>query len=287
MRRIVKGQKLRSKPILKRIGKMTEVAMKKKNLDLSRRKILVGALQGAGLLLLSGCENLFNSLHQNKNVLSLLESVEGGNRRLLRFLTPRNKLAQEFSEKDISRYFKPNGNPAPFHMEYLMDAARGWPTWELHVGGLVKSPRTFFLEDLKALPARTQITRHDCVEGWSAIAKWKGVPVGEIMKAVQPRPTARYVVFHCMDTDTDGNYYYESVDLYDALHPQTILAYEMNDRPLPIQHGAPLRLRVETQLGYKMAKYVRQIEFVASFKEIGAGKGGYWEDQGYEWYAGI
>jgi DMSO/TMAO reductase YedYZ molybdopterin-dependent catalytic subunit len=90
-----------------------------------------------------------------------------------------------------------------------------------------------------------------------------------------------------MDTDQDGNYYYESVDLYDALHPQTILAYEMNDRPLPIQHGAPLRLRVETQLGYKMAKYVRQIEFVASFKEIGGGKGGYWEDQGYEWYAGI
>lgn len=261
--------------------------MKKNSLPLTRRKILVGALQGAGLLLLSGCENFFNSLHHNENVLSLLESAEGANRFLLRLLTRRGALAQEFSEKDISRYFKPNGNPPPFHMAYLRDAAAGWPNWELQVGGHVASPRTFFLRDLKALPARTQITRHDCVEGWSAIAKWKGVPLTKIMKAVQPRTTARYVVFHCMDTDTDGNYYYESVDLYDAQHPQTILAYEMNDQPLPMQHGAPLRLRVETQLGYKMAKYIRRVEFVASLKEIGGGKGGYWEDQGYEWYAGI
>ena len=261
--------------------------MERNRLDISRRKILFGALQGAGVLLLSGCENIFNQLHQNRKVLSLLESVEGLNRRLLRFLTGSNKLAQEFGEKDISRFFKPNGNPPPFTMDYVMNAMSGWPSWKLEVGGLVKQPGQFSLNDLKAMPARSQITRHDCVEGWSAIGKWKGVPLTEIMKVVQPDPQAKYVVFYCMDMDTEGNNFYESIDLYDADHPQTILAYEMNDQPLPIEHGAPLRLRVETQLGYKMAKYIQRIEFVENFKEIGQGKGGYWEDQGYEWYAGI
>ncbi len=255
--------------------------------SVARRKILIGALQAAGLLFLSGCENIFNGLHQNKKVLSLLESVEGGNRRLLRFLTGRNKLAQEFSERDISRYFKPNGNPPPSTMEYIINATSGWPLWRLEVGGLVKQPGNFSLDDLKALPSRTQITRHDCVEGWSAIAKWQGVPLTEIMKRVQPQPQAKYVVFYCMDMDGEGNNFYESIDLYDANHLQTILAYKMNDQPLPIEHGAPLRLRVETQLGYKMAKYIQRIEFVPAFKEIGQGKGGYWEDRGYEWYAGI
>ena len=261
--------------------------MERNSSTISRRKILVGTLQGAGILLLSGCENIFDKLHQNQKVLSLLESVEGGNRWLLRLLTGRNKLAKEFSEKDISRYFKPNGNPPPFTKEYVMNAMSDWPFWKLEVGELVKQPLQFSLDNIKALPARTQITRHDCVEGWSAIGKWKGVPLSEIIKLVQPDPQARYVIFYCMDTDTEGNNFYESIDLYDAQHPQTILAYEMNDQPLPVEHGAPLRLRVETQLGYKMAKYIQRIEFVAGFKEIAQGKGGYWEDRGYEWYAGI
>ncbi|MBI4522564.1 MAG: molybdopterin-dependent oxidoreductase [Deltaproteobacteria bacterium] len=261
--------------------------MEKNSSVISRRKILLGALQGTGLFFLSGCENVFNKLHQNQKVLSLLESVEGGNRRLLRFLTGRNKLAQEFGEQDISRYFKANGNPPPVTMEYLIDAAAGWPFWKLQIGGLVNQPAALSLEELKALPARTQITRHDCVEGWSAIAKWKGVPLKQILERVQPLPEARYVVFYCMDTDSSGDYFYESIDFHDVLHPQTILAYEMNDRPLPIEHGAPLRLRVETQLGYKMAKYIHRVEFVSSYQTIAKGRGGYWEDQGYEWYAGI
>jgi DMSO/TMAO reductase YedYZ molybdopterin-dependent catalytic subunit len=261
--------------------------MKKNSLLVSRRRILLRALQGAGVLLLSGCEDIFNRLHQNKRVLSVLESVEGANYQLLRLVTGENKLAQEFSEADISRYFKPNGNPPPLTMEYVINAMSGWPSWRLEVGGLVKQPRQFSVDDLKSLPSRTQITRHDCVEGWSAIAKWKGVPVAEIMKQTQPQPEAKYVVFYCMDTDSEGNHYYESVDFDDALHPQTILAYEMNGRPLPVEHGAPIRLRVETQLGYKMAKYIQRVEFIASYKQIGQGKGGYWEDQGYEWYAGI
>ena len=261
--------------------------MKKNDVAVSRRTLLFAALHGAGVFLLAGCENPFNKLHGNRKILSLLESAEGGSYRLLRFLTRRGKLAQEFSERDISRYFKANGNPPPFTMEYMADAASGWSLWRLEVGGLVKKPGQFSLEDLKAMPTRTQITRHDCVEGWSAIGKWKGVPLSEIMGRARPEPGARYAVFYCMDTDTEGNPYYESIDLHDAAHPQTILAYEMNDRALPIEHGAPLRLRVETQLGYKMAKYVRRIEFVAGYRDIAQGKGGYWEDQGYEWYAGI
>jgi DMSO/TMAO reductase YedYZ molybdopterin-dependent catalytic subunit len=255
--------------------------------SLSRRRVLLGALQGAGALLLAGCEGFVNRLHQNEKVLSVLESVEGGNRRLLRFLAGKNRLAQEFSEREISRYFKPNGNPPPMTMEYLANAAADWPGWKLEVAGSVEESQSLALRDLKQMPSRTQITRHDCVEGWSAIAKWKGVPLAEIISRARPKPEARYVIFHCMDTDSQGNAYYESIDVDDALHPQTILAYEMNGKPLPIEHGAPLRLRVETQLGYKMAKYVQRIEFVASVREIGRGKGGYWEDQGYEWYAGI
>ena len=261
--------------------------MAKLNASLSRRKLLLGAAQGGGLLLLSGCEKFFNGLQQNKTFVSLLESAEGANQRVQRFLTGRNKLAREFTERDISRTFKANGNPPPITVDYMADAANQWNSWHLEISGLVEQPGTFSLAEIKAMPARTQITRHDCVEGWSAIAKWRGVPLAELIRRVQPKPDARYLVFHCMDTDENGQNYYESIDLEDAVHPQTILAYEMNDRPLPIEHGAPLRLRLENQLGYKMAKYIRALEFVASFQKMAQGKGGYWEDQGYEWYAGM
>jgi DMSO/TMAO reductase YedYZ molybdopterin-dependent catalytic subunit len=261
--------------------------MSHSNTHLSRRKLLIGAAQGAGVLLLSGCEKFFDGLQGNDKFLALLETAEGLSQRLLRSLTGRNKLAQEFTEHDISRYFKPNGNPPPMTLDYMADAARQWSNWRLEVSGLVPREHRFSLGDLRSMPSRTQITRHDCVEGWSAIAKWKGVPLTEVLQRVQPSAKARYVVFHCMDTDNQGTNYYESIDMTDANHPQTILAYEMNDRALPIEHGAPLRLRVETQLGYKHAKYIRSIELVADFKTIQQGKGGYWEDQGYEWYAGI
>jgi DMSO/TMAO reductase YedYZ molybdopterin-dependent catalytic subunit len=146
------------------------------------------------------------------------------------------------------------------------------------------------------LPARTQITRHDCVEGWSCIGKWTGVPLSEILSRAGVRPEARFIVFHCADTLDDGGgfgvdpesiRYYESIDLIDAAHPQTILAYDMNGKPLTVPHGAPLRLRLERQLGYKMAKYITRIELVQNFADLHGGRGGYWEDRGYEWYAGI
>jgi DMSO/TMAO reductase YedYZ molybdopterin-dependent catalytic subunit len=261
--------------------------MPKLNHKLSRRNLLLSAVHGTGVLLLSGCERVFDGLSRNPTVRSILEFAEHGNRRVQRLFAGRNKLAQEFSEKDISPKFRANGNPPPVTTDYVADSARQFGNWRLEVSGLVQQPARFTLAGLKAMPSRTQITRHDCVEGWSVIGKWKGVRVQEIMNRVQPMPAARYVVFHCMDTDTDGNNYYESIDLIDAVHPQTILAYELNDRPLPVANGAPLRLRIENQLGYKHAKYIRALEFVASLDKLGRGKGGYWEDQGYEWYAGI
>jgi len=259
----------------------------KLNPKLSRRTVLIGALQGASLVFLSGCEKLFDSFAQNKNVQSLLEIAEYGSRRAQRLITPRNKLAKEFDAKDISPKFRPNGNPPPITMEYIADAQNHRPKWRLEVSGLVTQPAIFSLADLKAMPSRTQITRHDCVEGWSVIGKWKGVRLEEIINRVRPTAGAKYVVFRCMDTDSDGVNYFESIDMIDAVHPQTILAYELNDQPLPVDNGAPLRLRVENQLGYKHAKYIRALEFVSSLDKIGQGKGGYWEDQGYEWYAGI
>jgi len=138
---------------------------------------------------------------------------------------------------------------------------------------------------------RTQITRHDCVEGWSAIGEWTGTPLGPLLRSVGLKSNARYVVFRCADdllNSPDGSgLYYESIDLIDAFHPQTILAYKMNGEDLPVRHGAPLRVRIERQLGYKMAKYIMRIEVVENFQTIGFGRGGFWEDRGYEWYAGI
>ena len=261
--------------------------MPKRNPDLSRRKLVLGAINSAALLTLSSCQKIFDSLSQNETVHSILASAEGANQRVQRALAGRNKLAREFSERDISPTFRANGNPPPIAMDYAEDAKNQWVNWRLEVGGLVRQPARFSLAQLRAMPSRSQITRHDCVEGWSVIGKWKGVRLEEIMKKVQPAENARYVVFRCLDTDSDGNNYFESIDLIDAVHPQTILAYELNDRPLPIDNGAPLRLRVENQLGYKHAKYIRALEFVASLEKLGKGKGGYWEDQGYAWYAGI
>ena len=137
------------------------------------------------------------------------------------------------------------------------------------------------------MPQRTQITRHDCVEGWSAIGQWQGVPLAHILKQAGLRPEARFIVFRCADV-LYGAPYYESVDLIDAFHPQTIVAHRLNGEALPVKNGAPLRMRIERQLGYKHAKYLTGIELVASLDHIAGGKGGYWEDAaGYQWYAGI
>ena len=154
------------------------------------------------------------------------------------------------------------------------------------VRGLVDRPLSLTMDQIRALPQRTQVTRHDCVEGWSAIGQWTGPQLSTILKAAGLQEGARFIVFHCAD-DFRGIPYYESCDLDDAFHPQTLIAHQLNGAPLPVRNGAPLRLRIERQLGYKHAKYLTGVEAVASLDGIGEGGGGYWEDRGYQWYAGI
>ncbi len=250
---------------------------------IDRRRFLKSTAGAAGLLALAGCDNL----SQTPWFIELLHGTEKVTRGAQRTLTRRDALAREYTEAELSTVFPANGNTDPGTADYNAHVGNNFAEWRLEIGGLVRQPVSFSLEELRAMPSRTQITRHDCVEGWSAIGKWTGVPLRDLVERAQPRPGARYVVFHCADVDDEGVPYYESIAFEDAYHPQTILAYELNDLPLDIPHGAPLRLRIERQLGYKHAKYVMRVELVESLAGIGGGKGGYWEDQGYEWYAGI
>ena len=196
-------------------------------------------------------------------------------------------MARIYTDAAIDRDFRTNGFNPPSTAEYTRWAADDFQGYKLIVNGMVDRPQAYTLAELRAMPQLTQTTRHDCVEGWSAIGKWSGPRLRDAIALAMPQHGARYAVFHCMDTTDDMSLYYESLDLHEAAHPQTVLALKLNDAQLDPAHGAPVRLRVPTQLGYKSAKWVRRIELVASFSKIGEGKGGYWEDNGYEWYAGI
>ena len=255
----------------------------------SRRTALRTALASAGALSLSGCDKLSN----NPAFVDVLKSAQHLSHAAQRVVAGRKAMAQEFSQADVAAHFKANGTLVPRDAEYQALQKSGFSEWKLQVGGLVAQPAAFTLAQLRAMPSRTQITRHDCVEGWSSIGKWKGVQLAHLLEQVKPLPNAKYVMFRCADSmdsaslDGRDSKYYESVDLDDAYHVQTVLAYELNDQPLPVNNGAPLRARIERQLGYKHAKYLMQIELVESFEKIRGGYGGYWEDNGYEWYAGI
>ena len=253
-------------------------------MNLPRRRGLLGSLgAGAGGLLLSGCDRIAAS----PKVQAVLGLGEGLTMRAQRLVTDRTALAPEFTAAQMSPVFRTNGNTMPGSDAYQAHVAHNFADWRLQVDGLVRRPLSLSLAQIRAMPARTQITRHDCVEGWSAIGRWTGLPLKLTLDAAGLMPAARYVVFHCAD-DFGGTPYYESIDLVDAFHPQTILAWAMNGQPLSVGHGAPLRLRVERQLGYKQAKYVMRVEVAGSLARIGAGKGGYWEDSAnYQWYAGI
>ena len=258
---------------------------------LSRRHFISSAAVASGSLMLGGCDVFDGLTSPDSRMRSVLEKANGLTYRAQRLLLGDNWLAREFAESEIKQGQKPNGTTDPEDDDYKALAASQFSTYRLEVGGLVDKPLTLSLDTLRAMPSRTQITRHDCVEGWSCIAKWTGVPLSTILDEAKVKPAARYVVFHCYDTMEQGLSgevkYYGSIDMIDARHPQTILAYGMNGKALPVANGAPLRVRVERQLGYKMSKYIRGIELVSSFAEIGDGKGGYWEDRGYDWYAGI
>ena len=252
---------------------------------MNRRRWLTGAVATAATAMLAACHQAGTSLAEQARRMG-----EGLTRRSQRLLIPRTALAPTYSRTEISPDFKANGSVDPAAADYLALKADGFAGYKLVIDGLVERPLALSLTDLRTRPSQSQITKHDCVEGWTSIGEWTGVRLETLLDEAGLRPEARYIVFHCFDALTqteDGERYYESIDLIDARHPQTILAWAMNGQTLPVPHGAPLRLRVERQLGYKQAKYIRRIEAVESFADIGGGKGGYWEDRGYEWYAGI
>jgi DMSO/TMAO reductase YedYZ molybdopterin-dependent catalytic subunit len=244
-----------------------------------RRLFLVSSLSAAGL---AACGPAKDALTNGPFRAALL-STETLNYAVL----GTHGLAREYRDSDVDRDFRVNGLDTQSDATYTELLDGGFSRYRLAVDGLVEHPLRLSLAELRAAGTRAQITRHDCVEGWSAIGKWNGVPLGTIVAMARPKPTARYCVFRCFDVDQSGQHYYESLDLHQAAHPQTILALDLNDRPIDADHGAPVRLRIPTQLGYKSAKWIQRIEVVAEVRPMFGGRGGYWEDQGYEWYAGI
>jgi DMSO/TMAO reductase YedYZ molybdopterin-dependent catalytic subunit len=256
-------------------------------MSLITRRALIAGGSAAAATLTSACDPAsIENVQPLRRVLGFGEFLSMHAQRLLLAGQP---LAREYAEADISEEFPVNGTERPGGA-YFGHVMSNFVRFRLTVDGLVKKPLSLTLDEVKAMPSRTQITMHNCDEGWSAIGKWTGVPLSHLLQTAELMPEARYIVFYCMDQLRAGGsagFYYESIDLFDAIHPQTILAWGMNGKGLPVQHGAPLRLRVERQIGYKNAKYVNRIEAVDRLDHIAGGHGGFWEDRGYEWYAGI
>jgi DMSO/TMAO reductase YedYZ molybdopterin-dependent catalytic subunit len=251
------------------------------NAVITTRRAVIGGLASAGGVLLTGCSQSMPPTYGN--VLRMGDLLTYGARRLL---LPKHMLAREYARSDItsipavgttdpgdpsSNRFNPKLGPV-----YQRLHADGFAQWRLRIEGLVARPVSYSLEDLQRLPARTQITPHTCEEGWSAIAEWTGVPLRLLLESAGISHQARFACFYVYDGRDD------SIDMLDALHPQTIVAYGMNGRQLPVQHGAPVRLRVETQVGYKSRKYLQRIVVTDRF-----GPANTPVERGYAWYAGI
>ena len=251
----------------------------KTNQLLTRRKALIAGLTSAGGLLLTGCSKKLPPTYGN--ILRMGDTLTYAAHRAL---LPGQSLAREYSHKDITSFpaigttnpGDPN-KPRPSDT-YRRFQSSAFTDWRLSIEGLVARPGSYSLADLKRFPSRTQITRHTCEEGWSAIGEWTGVPLSRVLDAAGMLPTARFISYFSFDDWVD------SIDLLDALHPQTLLAYGMNGRDLPVPHGAPVRLRVETQLGYKSMKYLQRIVVRDEFDD-GGEKGSI--QNGWSWYAGI
>ncbi len=246
---------------------------------MKRRLFLASTISAA----LSACAPIGTKLNDNPHFHNLLDSAEGLDAAVLG-TRGRTRL---YSPRDVSAIFPIDSLDTPSDTFYQRLMQDGFRNYKLVVDGAVEYPQALTIAQLRHLMNVSQITRHDCVEGWSAIVHWQGARLADVIAMAKPAQQARYAVFHCFDSDQNGTPYYESLSLTQAAHPQTLLALMQNGRPITADHGAPVRLTVPTQLGYKSAKWVRRIEFVASLAKFGSGKGGYWEDQGYEWYAGI
>lgn len=251
----------------------------KTNKLITRREVLLGGLTAVSGLLLTGCST--NLPPTYGNILRMGDNLTYSAHRAL---LPGQSLVKEYSHQDISSFPATGttnpGDPAkPKSSElYRRLQSGGFADWRLSIEGQVARPGSFSLAELKRLPAQTQITRHTCEEGWSAIGEWTGVPLRRVLDAVGLLPEARFVSFYSYDDWAD------SIDLFDALHPQTLLAYGMNGRDLPVAHGAPVRLRVERQVGYKSMKYLQRI-VVTNELDDGGDKGN--PKNGWAWYVGI
>jgi len=254
------------------------------NIISNRRRFLGQLGAGASLVTLGGCDIFNGVLETGDPVRNFLQKANILTQDAQRAIQGPMSMAPEYPASAIREGQRPNGSTDPQTDDYLAIKNNGFADYRLQVTGLVDNPLSLSLDELRAMPSRTQITRHDCVEGWSCIAQWTGVQLSHVLDQAAIKPAARYVVFDCYDSIDER--YYESIDLISARHPQTILAHGLNGQALPIANGAPLRVRIEQQLGYKMAKYIRAIEIVNSFAKIAGGNGGYWEDRGYDWYAG-
>jgi DMSO/TMAO reductase YedYZ molybdopterin-dependent catalytic subunit len=196
-------------------------------------------------------------------------------------LLTRHSLAREFASSQISKAPFPN-EVAPLGNAFKRLQEAGFADWRLAIDGLVARPASFSIAEIKRLPWRSQITHLACEEGWSYIAEWTGVPLSHILDLVGTLPQAQYVVYRSIQTD-----WWESIDMADALHPQTLVTYGMNGGELPVRFGGPLRLRVPRQLGYKNVKYIARLTVTDSLKRFGKGLGSASPEAGYAWYAGI
>jgi thiosulfate reductase cytochrome b subunit len=189
----------------------------------------------------------------------------------------------QYREKDIAKYLWPNGL-MPESEEFKQLYANGFANYKLHIYGLVNTPVDLSYAEIKAMPKQEQITNHFCIQGWSGVAKWAGVSMSQIMERIKPHEDAKFVVFYSYGEGGEGGMYYDVHTIENMHHKLTILAYEMNGKPLPLLHGAPLRLRCENELGFKQVKWIRAIEFVKDFSHIGSGQGGYNEDHEFYGY---
>jgi DMSO/TMAO reductase YedYZ molybdopterin-dependent catalytic subunit len=250
--------------------------------DLSRRKLITtGLAAAAGVTGLGVATNIAQSYGlvppDHGGIFGLGETLTYASQRLL----TRHSLAREFSRSQISERPFPN-EMAPPNEAFKRLQAGGFAGWRLSVDGLVNRPSTFSLAQLKSYPSRSQITQLACEEGWSYIAEWTGVPLSHVLEIAGIQPHARYVVYFSIEPD-----WWESIDMADALHPQTFLAYGLNGNELPVSNGGPLRVRLPRQLGYKSVKFVTHMTVTDSLKRFGKGLGSASPEAGYAWYAGI
>jgi DMSO/TMAO reductase YedYZ molybdopterin-dependent catalytic subunit len=250
--------------------------------DLSRRKLITtGIAATAGVLGVGTAAHLAQKYGlvppDHGGIWGIGETLTYASQRLL----TRHSLAREFSRSQISKRPVPNEMP-PLNDEYKRLQAGKFVDWRLAVDGLVDRPGTLSLNQLKSYPSRSQITQLACEEGWSYIAEWTGVPLSHVLDVVGIQPQAKYVVYFSIDPD-----WWESIDMADALHPQTFLAYGLNGDELPTGNGGPLRLRLPRQLGYKSVKFVTRVTVTDSLKGFGKGLGSAAPEGGYAWYAGI